>query len=81
VVEDEPLPLAAARLEARSELHGLIRPPYSVPLVVSQELNAEAAASEGGPRGWLYGERRGGGGGLALWSFGWRGAGGERSWS
>jgi hypothetical protein len=44
-------------------------------------LDAGAAALEGGLHGRLYGERRGGGGGLALRSFGWRGAGGGSSWS
>jgi hypothetical protein len=37
-------------------------------------VDAEVAASEGGPRGCLFGEQRGGGDGLGPWSLGWRGA-------
>jgi hypothetical protein len=44
-------------------------------------LDAGEAALEGGLHGRLYDKRRGGGGGLALRSFGWRGAGGGSSWS
>jgi hypothetical protein len=44
-----------------------------------QDLGCRASASEGGLRGRLYNERLDSGGGLALWSFGWRGAGGRSS--
>jgi hypothetical protein len=45
-----------------------------LPLNGCKILDVEAAASNGGPGGRLYGERHHGGGALVSWSFGWQGS-------
>jgi hypothetical protein len=47
--------------------------------ILREFMDAEVAALEGALGGRLYSERHGDGGGLVIWSFGWRGAGGRRS--